>query len=135
MDFNTQADPAMLLLKNTVTTQNMEIGIQAAVSNVLVSWSNGATDSINAWNATLTALAALVTKAGLTTNAISQANANYTCAQTKASTMNNQYSTTMQTGGTELTNLTDTESQNLQFASLTTELQDAINQFIGTWAS
>lgn len=134
MDFNTQADPALLLLRNATKTQNMETEIQAAVGVVLEDWSNGATANTNAGDTYLTTLAAAVT-AATTTNAISQANAAYSCAQTKVSNINNQYSNVMQGGGTELTDLTDVKSQNLQFCSVTTEFQDALNQLIQTWAS
>lgn len=133
IDFNDQADPVMLLLQNATTTQTLELGIQGGVSNVLQSWSDGATDSIDAGNNLLSADAAAMQ--GLTGDALTQANAQYQEDQTRVSNINNQYSNVMQGGGTALTSLTDVESQNLQFCAITAENQDNTNNLIMSWGN
>jgi len=133
IDFFNQADPAMLLLQYATKTQDLEIGIQSGVGMVLQAWSEGATAATDAGDNALMAQSSSM--AGMTGNQLTQANAKYTAMQAAVSNLNNQYSNVMQGGGTELTNLTEVESQNLQLCSIAVDSQNNRNNLIMAWGS
>jgi len=150
VDFNAQQDPMLLLLMNSTLTQNLELQIQGGVSQVLQSWSEGASDSISAGDNDLTNIAKSMSEAGAPTgngsggqgltgtdlsNALMTMNAAYNTAQTKYSNLNNQYSNVMQGGGTIVTDLTQVEQQALQLCQVTIDWQNNTNQLITQWSS
>jgi len=148
IDFNAQQDPMLLLLMNSTLTQNLELQIQGGVSQVLQSWSEGASDSISAGDNDLTNIAKSMSEAGAPTgsggqgltgtdlsNALMTMNAAYNTAQTKYSNLNNQYSNVMQGGGTIVTDLTQVEQQALQLCQVTIDWQNNTNQLITQWSS
>jgi len=139
IDFDTQKDPMLLLLMNSALTQNLELQIQGGVSQVLQSWSEGASDSISAGDQDLTNIAnsmEAITKSETGTqesNDLMTLNAKYNTAQTRYSNLNNQYSNVMQGGSTIVTDLTQVEQQALQLCQVTIDWQNGTNQLITQW--
>lgn len=128
-----QEDPALLLLMNSTGTQQAEMGIQGAVGDVVQDWSDGATSNISAGDSALSTIVSGMS--GLTGSALQKANTNYQNVQTQVSNNNNLYSNVMQGGGTVLTNMTDVESQNLQFCSVASDLIGNVSNMLMGWGS
>ncbi len=133
-----QEDPMLFLLQNSTLTQNLELQIQGGVSQVLQSWSEGASDQISAGDADLASIAASMADqnpdaAGQREVMILQAV--YNTRQTQFSNLNNQYSNVMQGGGTVVNNLTQVEQQALQLCQVTVDFQNNVNQLISGWGS
>lgn len=133
IDFNSQQDPLLLLLQNCTNTQNLEVLLNSSVGNVLEEWSQGATDSIDAGDNELSALATAMS--GLTGSALTAKSVQYQTAQTKVSNINNQCSTIMQGGGTMLSNGSDAEAQVLQFCQVSVDNMQNLNQLIMSHAN
>jgi hypothetical protein len=131
--YMSQKDPALLLLLNSTGTQQAEMGIQGAVGNVVQDWSNGATNNISAGDAALSTIVAGMS--GLTGSDLQKANTHYQNIQTQVSNNNNLFSNVMQGGGTILTNLTDVESQNLQFCSVASDIIGNVSNMLMGWGS
>lgn len=139
-DFNTlynQADPMLLLLQNSVETQNSETMLQGSVSNVVEDWSTGAEHAISNGDNILSGL--VTAMSGLTASGdagkMSVANAKYQVAQTGLSTLNSQYSNIEQGGLTSDTNLTNAGAQNVQYMTVATDYQMNMVNLIGGYSS
>ena len=137
IDYADQQDPMLLLLQNSILTQNEELQIQGGASQVLQGWSEGASDCISAGDAELEKIAsemAACTGSG-SASEITLLNSQYNVQQTLYSNLNNQYSNVMQGGGTIVTDLTQVEQQALQLCQVTIDFQNNTNQLITQWSS
>lgn len=132
-DLNGQSDAVLLLLTNATNTQNGEMLIESSVDNVIEGWSEGASNSISGGNYEMDQQVASMKS--LTGSNLQRAMGVYQTMQTKISLNNQLYSSVMDGGTTDETNLTQAMSQELQFATSVLEQLDNTNQLIMGWAS
>jgi hypothetical protein len=134
-----QPSAVLQLLIFSTGTQSAEMLIQSAVSDVLEKWSEGASNSISGGDAILNQQTAHIqglTGTGTATQiAVQKAMGQYQTDQTEVSLKNNLYSSVMDGGTTCETNLTQVQSQELQFATAVLENLGNVAQLIMGWAS
>ncbi len=130
----------MALLMAGINTQQEELELQGAVSNVETDWSTGAYNAVEAGDTILSNDAAAVKKAAAETGSDSQRNADITTAnaqyqvdQTTINNGNQNYSTIVQGGNTSITSLSQVEAQNLQSTDAVPQAMSAQTNMISGW--